>query len=78
MALAKAVSAKEVACPTCKAVSVVRIKRSGVWQKLVMASIGIYPWKCGACGVTFLFRHRGYRGLPPGQGRNDRPRRRAA
>jgi ribosomal protein S27AE len=78
MVFPKAVSAKEVACPRCKAASVVRINRSGVWQKLVMASFGIYPWKCGACGVTFLFRHRGYRGLPPGQGRGDRHSRRAA
>ena len=78
MALPKAVSAKEVACPTCKAASVVRINRRGVWQKLVMASIGIYPWKCGACGVTFLLRHRGYHGLPPGQSRSDRHSRRAA
>jgi ribosomal protein L37AE/L43A len=71
------IAAKEIACPACKATSAVRINRNGVWQKLVMASFGIYPWKCGACGVTFLFRHRGYRGLPPGHGRSDRPRRAA-
>jgi hypothetical protein len=78
MGSAKAVSAKEVACPTCKATSAIRISRRGVWQKLVMASFGIYPWKCGACGVTFLFRHRGYRRLPPARERNERDSQRAA
>ena len=78
MALAKVVPAKEVACPACKAKCVMRVNRSGVWQTLVMAPMGIYPWKCGACGITFLFRNRGYRGLPPGQARSERRSQRAA
>src|ERR1035437_6828348 len=65
------ISAKEIACPTCDSTAATRIGRKGFWQRIVLASFGIYPWKCGACGVTFLFRNRGYRGLPPGQVRSE-------
>lgn len=71
-------SLKEVVCPTCDASVAMRISRSGFWQKMVLASVGIYPWKCGACGTVFRCRHRGYHGLAPGQTRGERRRRRAA
>jgi|HubBroStandDraft_2_1064218.scaffolds.fasta_scaffold2801181_1 hypothetical protein len=71
-------TAKEVSCPTCNATVAMRVSRNGFWQKMVLPSLGIYPWKCGACGAVFLFRHRGYRGLPPGHARSDRATRRAA
>lgn len=72
------IRAKEVVCPTCDATVAMRIGRNGFWQKMVLASVGIYPWKCGACGAVFLFRNRGYHGLPPGQTRSERRSRRAA
>jgi hypothetical protein len=72
------IAAKEVACPICKSTAALRISRKGFWQTMVLASIGIYPWKCGACGGKFLFRNRGYRGLPPSQTHAERRRRHAA
>ena len=72
------VSAKDVKCPTCSANVALRVSRSGFLQKVLLAPIGVYPWKCGACGTVFLFRHRGYRGLPPGQTRAEARSRRAA
>jgi hypothetical protein len=38
-----------------------RINRNGFWQRNVLGYFGIYPWKCGACGVVFLYRRRGHR-----------------
>ena len=49
----------EVFCPTCRANVAMRISRSGFLQLNVLGRMGIYPWKCGACGCTFLSRHRG-------------------
>jgi len=51
---------KKVVCPNCKASSAMRIQRSGFLQESVLVHLGIYPWKCGACGRMFLFRSRGY------------------
>jgi hypothetical protein len=41
-----------------------RINRNGFRQRNVFGHFGIYPWKCGACGVVFLHRKRGYRPRP--------------
>ncbi len=51
----------EVRCPTCSGDSVLRVHRNGFLQRSVLGHLGIYPWKCGACGTSFLFRSRGYR-----------------
>jgi hypothetical protein len=73
------ISAKEVACPTCSSeTAAMRISRSGFWQRTVMGYLRIYPWKCGACGVVFWCRRRGYRGLPAREAGGDRRSRRAA
>ena len=41
-----------------------RINRNGFLQRHVLGHFGIYPWKCGACGVVFMFRKRGHRPRP--------------
>jgi len=54
----------EVICPICKSHVAVRVNRNGFLQESVLGLFGIYPWKCGACGSTFLFRRRGRRPRP--------------
>lgn len=49
----------DVSCPTCGAMVAMRISRTGFLQQNVLVRFGIYPWKCGACGSTFLSRNRG-------------------
>ena len=59
-----------VMCPKCSAAVAMRINRNGFWQRSVLGHFGIYPWKCGACGVAFLYRKRGNRprqGKPGGE-----------
>ncbi len=51
----------DVVCPTCTASVALRVSRTGFLQKVILARLGIYPWKCGACGSTFLSRNRGPR-----------------
>jgi ribosomal protein L37AE/L43A len=51
----------EVVCPKCKASVAMRISRTGFWERKVLGRLGIYPWKCGACGVKFRRRKRGVR-----------------
>ena len=51
----------EIACPKCKGTAALRINRSGFLQRRVLGLLGIYPWKCGACGAQFLWRRRGSR-----------------
>jgi ssDNA-binding Zn-finger/Zn-ribbon topoisomerase 1 len=48
----------DVVCPTCKAIAAMRISRTGFLQQNVLWHFGVYPWKCGACGSTFLSRKR--------------------
>jgi|GEM_PF-6386052 len=43
-----------------------RVNRNGFLQKSLLVHLGIFPWKCGACGLLFLFRSRGYRVRPVG------------
>jgi hypothetical protein len=38
-----------------------RVNRNGFWQRRVLGVFGYYPWKCGACGISFLYRKRGIR-----------------
>jgi hypothetical protein len=38
-----------------------RVNRSGFLQRNVLGRLGLYPWKCGACGTLFLYRRRGHR-----------------
>lgn len=49
----------DVVCPTCKASTAVRVNRNGFLQRRILSRFGFYPWKCGECGCTFLFRKRG-------------------
>jgi hypothetical protein len=51
----------EIACPTCKGSAALRINRNGFLQRRVLGLLGIYPWKCGACGAGFLWPRRGNR-----------------
>ena len=48
----------EVICPSCKGHVAARISRDGFLQQSVLSLVGIYPWKCGACGSIFLYRRR--------------------
>jgi len=48
----------DVVCPTCSAAVAMRVSRTGFLQMNVLWHFGIYPWKCGACGSTFLSRNR--------------------
>ncbi len=50
-----------VACRSCGATAAIRVNRSGFLQRSVFSRLGLYPWKCGACGIVFLFRRRGHR-----------------
>ena len=53
---------KPVTCPKCgSSNSAIRINRNGFLQQQVLGHLGVYPWKCGACGETFLARRRGNR-----------------
>jgi hypothetical protein len=47
-----------VKCRKCGADVAIRINRNGFLQRNVLGHLGIYPWKCGACGSVFLFRRR--------------------
>jgi len=58
----------EVVCPTCKGMTAMRVNRNGFMQRRVLGFFGYYPWKCGSCGTTFLYRQRGQR-----HSRHDRP-----
>jgi hypothetical protein len=57
----------DVLCPTCKANVAMRVNRNGFLQQNVLSHFGIYPWKCGACGSTFLCRRRGQRSRTDGR-----------
>jgi hypothetical protein len=50
----------EVICPTCKGNVAMRVSRAGFLQRHVLGRFGVYPWKCGACGASFLYRSRGH------------------
>jgi ribosomal protein L37AE/L43A len=54
-------SISEVVCPSCKNTTSMRVNRNGFWQRKVLGRFGFYPWKCGSCGIVFLFRRRGQR-----------------
>ena len=54
----------DVICPTCKADVAMRVNRNGFWQRNVLGLFGYYPWKCGACGIVFFYRHRGHAHRP--------------
>jgi len=47
-----------VVCPTCKGTVAMRVSRTGFLQSSILCRLGIFPWKCGACGATFLVRKR--------------------
>lgn len=48
----------QVSCRHCGACSALRISRAGFLQTKILSRLGIYPWKCGACGSEFLFPKR--------------------
>jgi len=54
------IRSRDVICPTCKADVAMRVNRNGFWQRKVLGLFGYYPWKCGACGIVFLYRRRGH------------------
>ena len=59
----------DVVCPTCKGAVAMRISRTGFFQQNVLWRFGVYPWKCGACGATFLSKARGTK--PPSRRKTD-------
>lgn len=46
-------------CPTCGILRTVRIKRSGLLQRLVLHRFGMFPWECTGCRKVFMFESRG-------------------
>jgi hypothetical protein len=50
----------QIKCPTCKGNVAMRVNRNGFMQRRVLTYFGYYPWKCGACGASFLYRSRGH------------------
>jgi transposase-like protein len=54
-------STSEIVCPICQSKSALRINRNGFLQRRVFWMFGYYPWKCGTCGSTFLYRKRGHK-----------------
>ncbi len=51
-------SKNEVVCPKCKRSVALRTNRASFLQRRVLNLLGIYPWKCGACGSDFLSPQR--------------------
>jgi transposase-like protein len=49
----------DVVCPRCKAQSAMRINRTSFLERRIYPLFGYYPWKCGGCGSTFLYRFKG-------------------
>lgn len=50
-----------------------RISRTGFLQRRVLGALGIYPWKCGACGSVFLCANRGGRERRESRSQKHRP-----
>jgi hypothetical protein len=38
-----------------------RINRTSFLERQVYPRFGYYPWKCGGCGITFLYQFQGTR-----------------
>ena len=38
-----------------------RINRTSFMERQVYWRFGYYPWKCGDCGGSFLYRFKGHR-----------------
>jgi hypothetical protein len=51
----------KLACSRCHAISLRRVHRKGLWQRLVASRFGYYPWECMICRAVNLFRDRGLR-----------------
>ncbi len=51
----------DVVCPQCKARTAMRINRTSFLERQVYPRFGYYPWKCGGCGITFLYQFQGTR-----------------
>lgn len=45
-------------CRVCNHHEFHRARRHGFWQKRVLPLLGIYPWRCAACGKARLLRGR--------------------
>jgi hypothetical protein len=56
-------SKKPLVCPACRRPARTRpLPPEGFWQEQVLQRIGMYPYRCEACGVRF------YRKVPVGKG----------
>jgi hypothetical protein len=54
-------ASSKLACTGCHAYSLRRVKRKGVWQKLIASAFGYYPWECKVCREINMYRDRGTR-----------------
>ncbi|HEV2644869.1 MAG TPA: hypothetical protein VGU46_00740 [Acidobacteriaceae bacterium] len=51
----------DATCPKCKRSAALRLNRTGFFERKVLRLLGIYPWKCGACGSSFFWPRRTHR-----------------
>jgi ribosomal protein L37AE/L43A len=45
-------------CPNCDGVELRRQGRVGIWQRVVLPWMGLYPWECGLCRRIYTLRQR--------------------
>ena len=45
-------------CPRCSSRKIRRTKRKGFWERVILDSVGIRPYRCEECDERFL-RYRG-------------------
>ena len=53
--------AHRLTCPQCGEPRLTRSKRSGVFEKWFLGSLGWFPWRCKSCKGRVLLRNRGSR-----------------
>jgi hypothetical protein len=45
-------------CPSCDGVELRRHGRIGIWQRVFLPWMGLYPWECGLCRRIYMLRQR--------------------
>lgn len=57
-------SVEQPHCPECDGIELRRQGRVGIWQRLILPQLGLYPWECGLCRKIFLLRQRSRANVP--------------
>ena len=45
-------------CPQCEGIELRRQGRVGLWQRMVLPRLGLFPWECGLCRKIYMLRQR--------------------